>query len=116
MRLPECDRQWAIQLPDGSLHSTEEYKPSASMFDLPYLFGGRASMPEDPPKRKVVVFDTREAADKALHNLAKSAKAYGITNLGATVVSRMVGPWRTDLQVRNFVQDVEAFLAEGGDA
>ena len=116
MNLPECDRQWAIQLPDGSLYATEEFKPGAGMFDLPSFFGGRASMPTDPPKRKVVVYSTRQAADSALHNLSQQAKAYGITNLGATVVSRMVGPWRTDMQVRDFVAAVETFLAEGGES
>lgn len=114
MSLPECDRQWAIQLPDGSLYSIEE--PSTSS---PYEFFARRWLPGDPPpepKRQVVIFDTRDAADKALHNLSQSAKAYGITHLGAAVVSRMVGPWRTDMQVRSFVQDVEAFLVEGGES
>lgn len=93
-------RQWAIRLPDGSL-----FTPPPSPYSFPGL--ARSEAPSRP-----LVFETETEAQLLLDQLKQNAQSVGVTNLGAVLVSRVVGPWG-DVDLTGFLAAVEGH-ANGG--
>ncbi|MGC0364774.1 hypothetical protein ABH922_002758 [Rhodococcus sp. 27YEA15] len=97
--MPELDRQYAIRLPSGQLLSTQPPE-AATYFGLTF----RAPQPEHRPR--VVVFDHEPDAQKTLDFLRAEAAKIGVTNIGAAIVTRMVGPWG-DSDLTSFLTAIE---------
>lgn len=95
--MSDFDRQFAIWLPSGNLFNIPEPEPS------PFSFFSRAQ-PEHRPR--VAVFETEVDAQRVLAQLQKEASKVGVLNLGATIVSRVVGPW-ADPNLTGFIAAVE---------
>ena len=102
--MTNLSRQWAVRLPDGSLFAPTP-PPTPSVF--PWM------LPEEPKPPRVAIFDNETDARHALDGIKKHAQALGITNIGAAVVSRIVGPWG-DVDFTEFLAEVEGHA--NGDA
>jgi hypothetical protein len=103
--MSEFARQYAIWLPSGNLFNVPEPEPSP----LAFSFFAR-SQPEHQPR--VAVFETEEEAQRVVAQLQKEALKVGVSNLGASIVSRVVGPW-ADPDLTGFIAAVEGH-ANGG--
>lgn len=81
--MTELIRQYAIRLPDGSLLAEPEHASTWKRL---------LSSAEAP---RTAVFDDEDAAHRALEHMCDNARHFGVTNLGACVVARVVavGPW-----------------------
>ncbi|MFZ2178087.1 MAG: hypothetical protein WAW17_29490 [Rhodococcus sp. (in: high G+C Gram-positive bacteria)] len=97
--MTEFARQWAIRLPDGSL-----FTPIP-----PRIIPGIPAM-----EPRVAIFETEADAENMLEDLRKHAQMVGVSNLGAVLVSRGVGPWG-DVDLTGFLAAVEGH-ANGGDS
>lgn len=101
--MSDFTQQYAIRLPDGSLYLVPE-PPSSS------LLGGLLPKPE-PRKPRIAVWGNEANALSALDQLRTEAQKLGVSNIGAAVVSRIVGPW-SDPDFGGFLAAVEG-LANG---
>ncbi|WP_064443943.1 hypothetical protein [Rhodococcus sp. YH3-3] len=95
--MSEFNRQFAIWLPSGSLFNVPKPEPS------PFSFFGRSQSQHQP---RVMVFETEEDAKSVLAQLQNEASKVGVLNLGASIVSRVVGPW-ADPDLTGFMRAVE---------
>lgn len=99
--MTEFARQFAIRLPDDSLFAP--FAPPVG----PYSW-----MHSPDAQRKPLVFDTEAEAQKILDEIKTAARNVGVVNLGAVIVSRVVGPWG-DVDLTSFIAAVEGH-ANGG--
>lgn len=84
--MSQFDRQYAIQLPDGTLFSwmVPEPSPLLPRFMVSSLPAGSS---------RPLVFDVEEDARQMLGRIQEQASGIGVTHYGGTIVSRVVGPW-----------------------
>lgn len=95
----EFDRQFAIRLPDSSLFSWPA--PESNPYLPRFLTGPKVEVSTRP-----FIFDNEDEAQQALDRIQVEAAKIGITNIGAAVVSRVVGPWG-DVNLAGFMAAVE---------
>lgn len=77
--------QYAIRLPNGSLYCTPKQNQHNAMAAI---FGTTQEL-----ERELAVFDERSDAEEILEEMRKVARAVGVDNLGATIVTRLCSPF-----------------------
>jgi len=95
----DFERQYAIQLPSGRLFS---YPPPEPNPLIPSFM--RPTQPPHEPRP--AVFDTEADAMKVLKLIQVEADKIGVTNIGAVIISRVVGPW-SEPNLAGFIAAVE---------
>ncbi|MDV6277975.1 hypothetical protein R3Q06_31315 [Rhodococcus erythropolis] len=95
--MSDFERQYAIRLPNGELFTYPEPESVLPSFMRPAL-----------PARKPrpAVFDTEADAIKILDQIRTEAAKVGVTNIGAVIISRVVGPW-AEPDLDSFIAAVE---------
>ncbi|MFF1555593.1 hypothetical protein ACFVX3_31705 [Rhodococcus erythropolis] len=96
--MSDFDRQFAIRLPDGSMFLVPEPAPN------PLLPRFLMNVPEHRPV--VAIWEQESDAQVMLDAIKEQARKVGVTNIGATIVSRVVGPW-ADPDLSGFIAAVE---------
>lgn len=94
--MTELIRQYAIRLPDGNLLAEPEHAPTWKR------------LLSSTPEPRTAVFDDEDAAARTLEQMRETARLFGVTNLGAYVVPRVVaiGPWG-DVDITPSIDAVE---------
>ncbi|ROZ49355.1 hypothetical protein EEB13_05370 [Rhodococcus sp. WS3] len=93
----DFDRQFAIRLPSGDLFLVPEPPRSPLSFMVD---------PRPVHQASVAVWEKESEAQVVLDYIKNEATKFGVTNIGATIVSRVVGPWG-DVNLTGFMAAVE---------
>lgn len=93
----DFERQYAIRLPNGELFTYPKPESLLPEFMRP---------PASARKPRPAVFETEADAMKILEQIRIEAAKIGVANIGAVIISRVVGPW-AEPDLTTFIAAVE---------